>query len=117
VLHWSAGPHGKQVLLAGDALHVVQDRRHVTFMYSVPNYITSHPDNVEQIRQRLDGLHFDDLYGFTWGLNIIGDARAAVDTSFDRYLRAVGRTDGPSTLAVPNRRPGGVRAGSGRGRA
>jgi hypothetical protein len=92
VLHWTAAPNNKQILLAGDALHVTQDRQHVTFMYSVPNYIPAHPDNVRIIRQRLDGLAFDDLYGFTWGLNIIGNARHAVDESFDRYLHAIGAT-------------------------
>jgi hypothetical protein len=90
VLHWADAPNGKQALLVGDALHVAQDRRHVSFMYSVPNYVPSHPDNVRLIRERLDGVQFDDLYGFSWGLNVIGEARAVVDTSIDRYLTAVG---------------------------
>jgi hypothetical protein len=38
---------------------------------------------------------FDDVYGFTWGLNIIGQGHAAVDASFDRCMRAIGR-DQPS---------------------
>jgi hypothetical protein len=79
------------VLLSGDSLHVAQDRRHVAFMHSVPNHMPMHPDAVVGIRQRLDGLEFDDVYGFTWGLNIIGAGRQAVDRSFERYLRAVGR--------------------------
>ena len=91
VLHWKDGPKGAGVLLSGDALHVVQDRRHVTFMYSVPNYIPSHPDCVAEIRSRLEGLDFDDVYGYTWGLNIRGGARSAVDESFERYFRAIGR--------------------------
>ena len=78
------------MLLAGDTVHVVQDRRHVTFMYSVPNFIPVHPDRVAEIRRRLDGLKFDDVYGFTWGLNIIGDGRSAVDEWFERYLHTVG---------------------------
>ena len=92
VLHSTAGPNGRPILLAGDALHVAQDRRHVSFMYSVPNHVPSHPDDVEEIRRRLDTVDFDDLYGFTWGLNIIGGARACVDESFERYFRAVGRS-------------------------
>ncbi len=92
VLHSASGPHGRPILLAGDALHVAQDRRHVSFMYSVPNHVPSHPDDVDEIRHRLDGVDFDDLYGFTWGLNIIGEARSCVDESFDRYFRAVGRS-------------------------
>jgi hypothetical protein len=35
------------------------------------------------------GGEFDDLYGFTWDLDIVGDARRAVDESFDRYLPAI----------------------------
>jgi hypothetical protein len=42
-----------------------------------------------EIRRRLEGLAFDDVYGYTWGLNIRGGGRAAVDASFDRYFRAV----------------------------
>lgn len=43
------------------------------------------------VRQQLEDLAFDDVYGCTWGLNIIGNARAAVDASFERYLRAIGQ--------------------------
>jgi glyoxylase-like metal-dependent hydrolase (beta-lactamase superfamily II) len=89
VLHWTQGAGGRGVLLSGDALHVVQDRGHVTFMYSVPNYIPARPECVMEIRERLEGLAFDDVYGYTWGLNIRGDGRAAVDESFDRYFRAM----------------------------
>jgi hypothetical protein len=35
-------------------------------------------------------VSFDDVYGFTWGLNIIGGGRAAVDASFERYFEMVG---------------------------
>ena len=38
-LHWTAGPRGRRTLLIGDSLHVAADRRHVTVMHSVPNFI------------------------------------------------------------------------------
>ncbi|MET0323631.1 MAG: MBL fold metallo-hydrolase [Ilumatobacteraceae bacterium] len=90
-LHWSAGPAGKQILLVGDSLHVAGDRRHVTVMHSVPNFIPVDASVIHDVRARLDGLHFDDVYGFTWGLNIMGGARQAVDESLQRYLDAIGR--------------------------
>jgi hypothetical protein len=90
VLHWSAGPHGKQVLLTADSVHVADDRCHVSVMYSVPNFLPVSPSVINDIRARLSGLDFDDVYGFTWGLNIIGGARQAVDESFDRYRTALG---------------------------
>jgi hypothetical protein len=41
------------------------------------------------MRDRLRGFDFEDVLGFSRGRNIIGDGRAAVDRSFDRYLKAV----------------------------
>jgi glyoxylase-like metal-dependent hydrolase (beta-lactamase superfamily II) len=89
VLHWTAAPNAKSVLLVGDSLHVAGDRRHITVMYSVPNYMPVGPSVIEDIRERLTDLDFDDVYGFTWGLNIIGIARQAVNDSFDRYLTVI----------------------------
>jgi hypothetical protein len=76
-------------LLAGDSLHVAADRRHVTVMHSVPNYIPVGADTIAELRHRLADIEFDDLYGFTWGLNIIGGASHAVRTSLARYLDAI----------------------------
>lgn len=91
VLHWRDEGRGRHVVLAGDSLHVCGDRRHVSFVHSVPNNLPMHPDLVEDLRRRLLDLPIDDIYGFTWGLNIIGDGRRALDASFDRYFQAVGR--------------------------
>jgi len=88
-LHWRDGPRDGGALFPGDALQVVMDRRHVTFMYSYPNYIPMRPSDVRAMRQRLEKFGYADLYGFSWGRNLIGGARAAVDGSFERYLRAV----------------------------
>ncbi|MBS0297433.1 MAG: MBL fold metallo-hydrolase [Proteobacteria bacterium] len=90
VLHWldRARPNG--ALFPGDALQVVSDRRHVTFMYSYPNYIPLHPDAVRRLSDSIAGCQFEDVFGYTWGRNIIGHGREAVDRSFDRYLAAIG---------------------------
>ncbi|HWK74428.1 MAG TPA: hypothetical protein VNQ81_09180 [Povalibacter sp.] len=89
-LHWQDERRPAGALFPGDALQVVADRRHVTFMYSYPNYIPMHPDAVRDMRRRLEGYEFDDVYGYTWGRNILGGGRAAVDRSFERYLEAIG---------------------------
>jgi glyoxylase-like metal-dependent hydrolase (beta-lactamase superfamily II) len=88
-LHWRDGPRSGGALFPGDALQVVFDRRHVTFMYSYPNYMPMRPRDVRSMRARLDGCDFVDVFGYTWGRNIIGGGRAAVDASFERYLEAV----------------------------
>jgi hypothetical protein len=88
-LHWKRGPRAGGALFPGDALQVVMDRRHVTFMYSYPNYIPMRSSDVRAMRDRVAGLDFADVYGYTWGRNIIGGARAAVNASFARHLAAV----------------------------
>jgi glyoxylase-like metal-dependent hydrolase (beta-lactamase superfamily II) len=88
-LYWKDGPRQGGALFPGDALQVVFDRRHVTFMYSYPNEIPMRPSEVRRMRALLADFAFEDVYGYTWGRNIIGGARAAVDASFDRYLAAV----------------------------
>jgi hypothetical protein len=88
-LHWRDGPRAGGALFPGDALQVVSDRRHVSFMYSYPNFIPMKPADVRGMRARIAPYAFEDVYGFSWGRNIIGAGRVAVDASFDRYLRAV----------------------------
>jgi hypothetical protein len=89
-LHWQDAACAKGQLFPGDALQVVRDRRHVSFMYSYPNYVPMHPNAVRHIRELLEPYAFEDVFGYTWGRNIIGGARAAVDRSFERHLTAIG---------------------------
>ncbi len=88
LLHWTP-PQGRAVVLAGDSLHVAADRRHVSVMHSVPNHVPVGPAVIRDVQRRIAGLAIDDIYGFTWGLNVIGDGRRAVDESLDRYLCAI----------------------------
>lgn len=88
-LHWRDGPRAGGALFPGDALQVAMDRRHVTFMYSYPNYIPMRPSAVKHMQALLAQYAFADVYGFSWQRNILGDARAAVDASFERYLQAI----------------------------
>ncbi len=90
VLVWPEGAEGRGVLLSADTLHVVPDRRHVTFMYSYPNYIPLPAPAVEQIVDRVLGLQFDRIYSHFTHLEIAADAKAAIRRSADRYLRAIG---------------------------
>ncbi|MBI2380392.1 MAG: MBL fold metallo-hydrolase [Gammaproteobacteria bacterium] len=88
-LHWRDGPRPGGALFPGDALQVAQDRRHVSFMYSYPNYLPMRSSEVRAMRERLAGQAFEDVYGYSWGRNILGGGRAAVDASFDRHLAMV----------------------------
>lgn len=89
-LHWKGGPRPGGSLFPGDALQVTGDRRHVGFMYSYPNYIPLHPDHIVSMQRRLERYDFTDVFGYSFGRNIIGNGREAVDRSIVRYLKAVG---------------------------
>ena len=58
-------------------------------MHSYPNLVPMRPADVRSMRERLAPFDYDDAYGFSWGRNILGGARSAIDASFDRYLGAV----------------------------
>lgn len=88
-LWWKDGPRPGGSLLPGDAIQVVADRAHTTFMYSYPNLIPLAPAKVRELRRRVAPLVYDDVFGFAPGRQIIGDAKDKVEGSFDRYLQAV----------------------------
>jgi hypothetical protein len=90
VLHWPAGAGGKGVLLAGDQPAVCQDRRWVTFMYSYPNMIPLGPSAIRRIATALKPFAFDRLYSAFADQMVMTDAKAAVERSAARYLRAIG---------------------------
>lgn len=89
VLHWDVAVHGRGALFVGDSPQVATNRRSVSFMYSYPNYMPMPASDVRQMRERLEPFDYDDVYGYSWGRNIMGSGRAAVNASFDRYLATV----------------------------
>jgi hypothetical protein len=90
VLHWAGGAGGKGALLTGDILQVVADRKHVSFMYSYPNYIPLPVSAVARIDAAVEPFPFDRIYGAFWDTVIQSDGKAVVRRSTERYLRAIG---------------------------
>ncbi|CCE01778.1 hypothetical protein [Bradyrhizobium sp. STM 3809] len=89
ILHWRKGVDGKGALFTGDIAMVAMDRRHVSFMYSYPNYIPLGPAAVRRIAETVAPLAFDRIYGAWWQKNIASDAKGAFDRSVTRYLAAI----------------------------
>lgn len=89
VLHWPAGAEGRGVLLSGDILQVVADRRWVSFMRSYPNLIPLPARRVEAMVAALEPFEFDRIYGAWFGKVIEADGHEAVRRSGERYVRAV----------------------------
>jgi hypothetical protein len=90
VLLWPEGAEGRGVMLSSDTLHVTADRRHVSFMYSYPNYIPLSAATVIGIADRVRPLKFDRIYSHFHNLEIQAGAKEAVERSAARYKKAIG---------------------------
>ncbi len=88
VLHWPGGFEGKGVLLSGDILTVVADRR-VSFMYSYPNLIPLPAFEITRIRDTIAPYRFERIYGAWFDRVIPDNAHQAVLYSANRYLEAL----------------------------
>jgi glyoxylase-like metal-dependent hydrolase (beta-lactamase superfamily II) len=95
VLHWAAGAEGRGVLLVGDTITVVNDRRFVSFMRSYPNLIPLPGAEVERIAARLDRVEFDRIYGGWWDRDVLSGAGEAVRASALRYAAWAERMQSP----------------------
>lgn len=87
VLHWPAGADGKGVLLTGDIIQVVSDRRWVSFMYSYPNLIPLSAAKVQHIVDAVQPYAFDRIYGAWWDNIVQKGAKEAVAQSAARYIK------------------------------
>ncbi|HKV44219.1 MAG TPA: MBL fold metallo-hydrolase [bacterium] len=106
VLHWPAGAEGRGVLLSGDIIQVVQDRRSVSFMYSYPNLIPLGGEDVARIAAAIRRYRFDRIYGAFDGRQIPAGAGEAVERCARRYIERLtgpprGAAGGRSAPAAP----------------
>lgn len=86
VLHWADGAEGRGVLLTGDSITVVQDRRWMSFMYSYPNLIPLPDADVRRIVEVLRPFSYERVYSLWQGRVTATDGAAAVARSAERYL-------------------------------
>ena len=93
VLHWPDGAGRKGALLSGDIIQVVPDCKHVSFMWSYPNYIPLSAVAVERIVAAVEPFTFDRIYGAFWGTVIDHEGKDVVRQSAKRYLRMIEGTE------------------------
>ncbi len=86
-LHWADGLDGRGMLLVGDSLTVVMDRRYLSFMYSYPNLIPLPAESVRRIAASVRPFAFERIYGGWDGRNVISAGKDAVERSAERYIR------------------------------
>jgi glyoxylase-like metal-dependent hydrolase (beta-lactamase superfamily II) len=89
VLHWAEGGGSKGALLTGDTIHVGEDRKSVSFMYSYPNFIPLNAPAVRRIVSALEPFRFDAIYGAWFGRNVATGAKEVLQRSAERYISAI----------------------------
>ncbi len=82
VLHWD------NLLLVGDTITVVRDRRWVSFMYSYPNLVPLSAAAIQHIVNSVEPFTFDQVYD-AFGAIVARDGKAAVKRSAERYIKAI----------------------------
>ncbi|MDQ6673298.1 MAG: MBL fold metallo-hydrolase [Chloroflexota bacterium] len=90
-LHWAGGDAGRGLLLVGDSLTVVMDRRYLSFMYSYPNLIPLPAASVRRIRDSVRPFAFERIYGAWDGRRVSAGGKDAVERSAERYIRFLER--------------------------
>ena len=88
-LHWAGGADGRGLLLSGDSLTVVMDRRYLSFMYSYPNLIPLPEAAVRRIVEAVRPFAFERIYGAWDGRQVAAGGKDAVERSAERYIRAL----------------------------
>jgi hypothetical protein len=89
VLHWQGGASGKGVLLTGDIIQAVADRKHVAFLYSHPTDGPLAAAAVDRVVRAVEPFEYERVYGAFWDTVIERDGKAAVARSAERYRRAI----------------------------
>ena len=89
VCHWEWGTGGSGTLLTSDIIQVVADKRWVSFMYSYPNLIPLSAAKVRHIASVVEPYSFDRIYGAWWDAIVATEAKAVVQRSVNRYIKAI----------------------------
>ncbi|GAB5493695.1 MAG: MBL fold metallo-hydrolase [Phototrophicaceae bacterium] len=89
VLYWANGADNKGALFTGDSIMVASDRKHVSFMYSYPNYIPMSPSKVRYIVSAIEAYDYDRLYSSWVGQVIDTCAKQSVKISAERYIQRI----------------------------
>ena len=84
VLHHQSSRNGGQ-LFTGDTLYLSRDKKHLTAMYSYPNFIPLSPKELNAILNSIGKLDFDSLFGaFEWQY-ILEGAKNILMNSMERH--------------------------------
>jgi hypothetical protein len=74
------------VILCGDTFVISPSKMHTAAMHSYPNKIPLPLNEIKRIREQVQPLHFDTIYGWNESQSIVLDAKGIVDKSLAKYV-------------------------------
>ncbi len=89
VLHWADGADGRGALFTGDTIMVVPDTRWMSFMRSFPNLVPLNRRAVDHVVAAVEPFAFSRVYAAWWDRVCASDAKARLQVSAERYLKAI----------------------------
>jgi glyoxylase-like metal-dependent hydrolase (beta-lactamase superfamily II) len=89
MLHWAAGAEGRGVVCSADMAIANLDRKSLSFMRSIPNFIPLSVATVRSIGAALEPLAFDRVYSHHWERVIQSGAKKILRASVERYIAAI----------------------------
>jgi hypothetical protein len=72
-------------ILCGDTFYISPNKKHISVMYSYPNFIPVKISEIKRINQSMQNVNFDSLIGAFDNQSINADAKSILHTSFERY--------------------------------
>ncbi|MEO5983971.1 MAG: MBL fold metallo-hydrolase [Ferruginibacter sp.] len=73
-------------MLCGDTMYLSPSKKHFAIMYSYPNRIPLPISEIKRIKDRLNSIRFDSIFGFYSYQNLTGNAKEILKQSIERYL-------------------------------
>jgi hypothetical protein len=73
-------------ILCGDTLYLSPSKKHFTAAWSYPNKIPLPLKEMKRIEQRLDGIPFDEFYGYVKSQNLTEGVKEVFRESMGRYV-------------------------------
>lgn len=73
-------------VFCGDTMYLSPNKKHLAVMYSYPNRVPLSLHEITRIKNRLEAIPFDTLYGFYSYQNLTEDVKQILKASMERYL-------------------------------
>lgn len=79
-------PDSNGTLLTGDTFYLSPHLKHLAIMYSYPNRIPLPLNEIHRIKEFMEPIEFDSMFGFYDYQNIYSGAKELLNVSLGRYL-------------------------------